>query len=95
MKTDKNQKETISAAFTVVLTAVAITFLILLGGLAYWVFIGDHAAKWSVIYPILLVCGLLWIVLVCVVSLVFLAIHLWIISRARRSVSGANDRVPP
>ena len=55
MKTDKNQKETISAAFTVVLTAVAITFLILLGGLAYWFFIGDHAAKWSVIYQILLV----------------------------------------
>ncbi|WBD75294.1 ImcF-related family protein [Klebsiella oxytoca] len=91
MKTDKNQKETISAAFTVVLTAVAITFLILLGGLAYWFFIGDHAAKWSVIYPILLVCGLLWIVLVCVVSLVFLAIHLWIISRARRSSAAGQS----
>ncbi|MER0047724.1 type VI secretion protein VasK, partial [Pectobacterium odoriferum] len=82
---DKLQNEGISVAFTVVLAAVAITFLILLGGLIYWFFVEDHVVEWSVIYPVLLVSGLIWIALACVVSLVFLAVHLWIISRIKRS----------
>ncbi|HDX8854779.1 TPA: type VI secretion protein VasK, partial [Klebsiella michiganensis] len=85
MKTNKDQKETISAAFTVVLAAVTLTFFIFCGGLTYWYFIADHVMTWVVISPILIVCGLLWIMLACMVALVFLAIHLWLVNRVRSS----------
>ncbi|HIC8274438.1 TPA: ImcF-related family protein, partial [Klebsiella michiganensis] len=85
MKTNKDQKETISAAFTVVLAAVTLTFFIFCGGLIYWYFIADHVMTWVVISPILIVCGLLWIMLACMVALVFLAIHLWLVNRVRSS----------
>ena len=82
---DKNQNREISAGITVLLIMVAVTLVIIPGGLAYWFIAGERSTEWSVISPILLVCSLLWITLACVIALAFLATHFWIISRVKRT----------
>ncbi|HEN4996651.1 TPA: type VI secretion protein VasK [Klebsiella aerogenes] len=82
---DKNQTQEISAGITVLIIVVAVTLVIMLGGLAYWFIAGERSTEWTVISPILLVCSLLWVTLACVIALVFLAIHFWIISRVKRT----------
>lgn len=84
---DKNQTQEISAGITVLLIAVAVTLVIMLGGFAYWFIAGERSTEWSVIFPILLVCSLLWVTLACVIALAFLAVHFWIISRVKRTTA--------
>lgn len=90
---DKNQTQEISAGITVLLIAVAVTLVIMLGGFAYWLIAGERSTEWSVISPVLLVCSLLWVTLACVIALAFLAVHFWIISRAKRTtaISQTNE----
>ncbi|MFP1900429.1 ImcF-related family protein [Lonsdalea quercina] len=84
---DKNPNQGISAGITVLLVIVAITLLIMLGGFAYWFIAENRSTDWSVISPILLICGLLWITLASVFALVFWAIHFWIISKVKRTAT--------
>ena len=93
MEIDKKQSATISAALTVVIVAAAITFLVLSGGVAYWFFTKNHAVKWSVIYPILLVCCFVWITLACLICLFSLAVHIWLIIKARRLSLREKDKL--
>jgi type VI secretion system protein ImpL len=91
---DKNQTQEISAGITVLLIVVAVTLVIMLGGFAYWFIAGDRSTEWSVISPILLVCSLLWVTLACVIALVFLAVHFWIISRVKRTTAITQQKEP-
>ncbi|EPY7325118.1 ImcF-related family protein [Klebsiella quasipneumoniae] len=65
----------------------------MLGGFAYWFIAGERSTEWSVISPVLLVCSLLWVTLACVIALSFLAVHFWLISRAKRmtAISQTNE----
>ncbi|MFK8260469.1 hypothetical protein ACFL9S_22130 [Erwinia sp. AnSW2-5] len=87
MEKDKarQQNKSISAAFTGVLAVAAITLLILLAGLGYWFFVENASTEWPVIRSILIVCGIIWTVLACLIMLAFLAIQLWIINRVKQS----------
>jgi len=87
MEKDKagQQNNSISTAFTGVLAVAAITLIILLAGLGYWFFVESSSTEWSVIRSILIVCGIIWTVLACLIMLTFLAVQLWVINRVKQS----------
>ena len=74
----------ISTAVTVIITLAVVTLLILCGGLVYWYFFADISLGWESIRPILIVCGICWTALVCLITLSFVGIQLWHISRLKK-----------
>ncbi|SNY79307.1 ImcF-related family protein [Enterobacter sp. CC120223-11] len=74
----------ISTAVTVIITLAVVTLLILCGGLLYWYFFADISLGWESIRPILIVCGICWTALVCLITLSFVGIQLWQISRIKK-----------
>ncbi|MBZ6397682.1 MULTISPECIES: ImcF-related family protein [Pantoea] len=74
----------ISTAVTVIITLAVVTLLILCGGLVYWYFFADISLGWESIRPILIVCGICWTALVCLITLSFVGIQLWQISQLKK-----------
>ncbi|PSN08002.1 ImcF-related family protein [Siccibacter turicensis] len=74
----------ISAGVTVTIGLFVVTLLTLGGGFIYWFFFVDTALGWESIWPILIVCGLVWITLVCLMVLGFIGIQLWQICRIKK-----------
>jgi type VI secretion system protein ImpL len=74
----------ISTAVTVIITLAVVTLLILCGGLVYWYFFADISLGWESIRPILIVCGICWTALVCLITLSFVGIQLWQISQLNK-----------
>ena len=74
----------ISTAVTVIITLAVVTLLILCGGLVYWYFFADISLGWESIRPILIVCGICWTALVCLITLSFVGIQLWQISQVKK-----------
>ncbi|QCA06323.1 ImcF-related family protein [Pantoea vagans] len=93
MEKDKAKKtsESISVAFTAVLAIVSITLIVLLGGLGYWFFVEGNSTEWPVIQTILIGAGIIWIALVCITLLGFLAIQLWLMNSVKQA-SNAGDQ---
>ncbi|MCW4990239.1 ImcF-related family protein [Enterobacter mori] len=67
----------ISTAVTVTITLAVVTLLILCGGLLYWYFAVDASLGWESVRHLLIVCGIAWIALVCLVVLGFLGVQVW------------------
>lgn len=67
----------ISTAVTVIIALAVVTLVILCGGLLYWYFAVDVSLGWESVRPLLIVCGIAWIALVCLIVLGFLGVQLW------------------
>lgn len=72
-----------------IITLAVVTLLILCGGLVYWYFFADISLGWESIRPILIVCGICWTALVCLITLSFVGIQLWQISQLKKLSSTA------
>ncbi|MNB78502.1 hypothetical protein D3C75_252060 [compost metagenome] len=92
MDKDNNQTEGISVAYTTFIAVAAITLAIVLGGGIFWIFATDASTEWGEIRPILLVCGMGWIMALSLSALAFSGWQLWLRNIAYRTSKDKQQR---
>ena len=55
-----NKPAAISVAATVIVSIAAVTLLVLLGGLAWWLWAMDHATQWETLRPFIAMGFIIW-----------------------------------
>lgn len=85
------ENSTLSVAATAVLCLAAVTLLVVLGGVCYWLWGIDRTADWPALRQLLTVCLVAWVTLVALCLLGFIAARLLIASRFSPRVRAQTD----
>ncbi len=73
-----NKPAAISVAATVIVCIAAVTLLVLLGGLAWWLWAADRATQWETLRPLIATGFIIWGMALSLLVLGFMAFRLLI-----------------
>ncbi|HCI5639268.1 TPA: ImcF-related family protein [Klebsiella quasipneumoniae subsp. similipneumoniae] len=90
-----NKPAAISVAATVIVSIAAVTLLVLLGGLAWWLWAMDHATQWETLRPFIAMGFIIWGMALSLLVLGFMAFRLLIKDKVKPSAAPVRQPARP
>ncbi|MCZ9505719.1 type VI secretion protein VasK [Klebsiella quasipneumoniae] len=90
-----NKPAAISVADTVIVCIAAVTLLVLLGGLAWWLWAMDRATQWETLRPLIATGFIIWGMALSLLVLGFMAFRLLIKDKVKPSVAPVRQPTRP
>ncbi len=90
-----NKPAAISVAATVIVCIAAVTLLVLLGGLAWWLWAMDRATQWETLRPLIATGFIIWGMALSLLVLGFLAFRLLIKDKVKPSATPVRQPTRP
>ncbi len=90
-----NKPAAISVAATVIVCIAAVTLLVLLGGLAWWLWAMDRATQWETLRPLIATGFIIWGMALSLLVLGFMAFRLLIKDKVKPSAAPVRQPTGP
>lgn len=90
-----NKPVAISVAATVIVCIAAVTLLVLLGGLAWWLWAMDRATQWETLRPLIATGFIIWGMALSLLVLGFMAFRLLIKDKVKPSAAPVRQPTRP
>ncbi|WEU08275.1 type VI secretion protein VasK, partial [Klebsiella pneumoniae] len=90
-----NKPAAISVAATVIVCIAAVTLLVLLGGLAWWLWAMDRATQWETLRPLIATGFIIWGMALSLLVLGFMAFRLLIKDKVKPSAAPVRQPTRP
>ena len=90
-----NKPAAISVAATVIVCIAAVTLLVLLGGLAWWLWAMDRATQWETLRPLIATGFIIWGMVLSLLVLGFMAFRLLIKDKVKPSAAPVRQPTRP